>query len=134
MRLPLIFLLMFSCFAYGQEVYPNKLPLWSKDQNAWNHNCWETFTPAGYNIYLLQITLKTNAKAIELKNRLRQSGIKAYTLINTTKDGDRFRVRVGPFTSRQEAEKMRSRVKKIGLNDNAQETYTFANGDEYLGE
>jgi DedD protein len=71
--------------------------------------------------YVLQVAaVKSKAKAEELQNRLKQSGIKAYSQKITTKDGDRFRVRVGPFASREEAEKMHARVKKIGLNGNVQ--------------
>lgn len=71
--------------------------------------------------YVLQVAaVKSKAKAEELQNRLKQSGIKAYSQKITTKDGDRFRVRVGPFASREEAEKMHARVKKTGLNGNVQ--------------
>ena len=70
---------------------------------------------------MLQVAaVKSKAKAEELQNRLKQSGIKAYSQKITTKDGDRFRVRVGPFASREEAEKMHARVKKTCLNGNVQ--------------
>jgi DedD protein len=55
-----------------------------------------------------------------LKSRLKESGIKAYSEKISTKEGDRFRVRVGPFATREEAEKMQSRVKKLGLNGSVQ--------------
>jgi DedD protein len=55
-----------------------------------------------------------------LKARLKESGIKAYSEKINTKDGDRFRVRVGPFATREEAEKMQARVKKIGLSGSVQ--------------
>lgn len=67
--------------------------------------------------YVLQVAaVNSKAKAEELQNRLKQSGIKAYSQKITTRDGDRFRVRVGPFASREEAERMHERVKKTGLN------------------
>ncbi|MEO0314618.1 MAG: DedD protein [Pseudomonadota bacterium] len=71
--------------------------------------------------YLLQVAaVNSKAKADDLKSRLKESGIKAYSEKVSTKDGDRFRVRVGPFASREEAEKMQARVKKIGLNGSVQ--------------
>ena len=71
--------------------------------------------------YLLQVAaVNSKSKADELKSRLKESGIKAYSEKVSTKDGDRFRVRVGPFASREEAEKMQVRVKKIGLNGSVQ--------------
>ncbi len=71
--------------------------------------------------YVLQIAaVNSKAKAEELQNRLKQSGIKAYWQKINAKDGERFRVRVGPFASREEAEKMHTRVKKAGLNGSVQ--------------
>ncbi|MBM3336516.1 MAG: hypothetical protein FJY60_02305 [Betaproteobacteria bacterium] len=67
--------------------------------------------------YLLQIAaVNSKTKADDLKSRLKESGIKAHSEKISTKDGDRFRVRVGPFATREEAEKMQARVKKLGLN------------------
>ncbi len=71
--------------------------------------------------YLLQVAaVNSKTKADDLKSRLKESGIKAYSEKVSTKDGDRFRVRVGPFASREEAEKMQVRVKKIGLSGSVQ--------------
>ena len=71
--------------------------------------------------YLLQVAaVNSKSKADDLKGRLKESGIKAYSEKISTKDGDRFRVRVGPFASREEAEKMQARVKKMGLNGSVQ--------------
>jgi DedD protein len=71
--------------------------------------------------YLLQVAaVNSKSKADDLKARLKESGIKAYSEKINTKDGDRFRVRVGPFATREEAEKMQARVKKIGLNGSVQ--------------
>lgn len=67
--------------------------------------------------YVLQVAaVNSQAKAEELQSRLKKSGIKAYWQKINAKDGERFRVRVGPFASREEAEKMQTRVKKAGLN------------------
>ena len=71
--------------------------------------------------YVLQVAaVNSKAKAEELQNRLKESGIKAYWQKINAKDGERFRVRVGPFASREEAEKMHTRVKKAGLNGSVQ--------------
>ena len=67
--------------------------------------------------YVLQVAaVNSQAKAEELQSRLKKLGIKAYWQKINAKDGERFRVRVGPFASREEAEKMQTRVKKAGLN------------------
>jgi DedD protein len=66
---------------------------------------------------VLQVAaVNSQAKAEELQSRLKKSGIKAYWQKINAKGGERFRVRVGPFASREEAEKMQTRVKKAGLN------------------
>ena len=71
--------------------------------------------------YLVQVAaVNSKSKADDLKSRLKESGIKAYSEKISTKDGDRFRVRVGPFATREEAEKMQARVKKIGLTGSVQ--------------
>ena len=71
--------------------------------------------------YLLQVAaVNSKSKADDLKARLKESGIKAYSEKISTKDGDRFRVRVGPFATREEAAKMQARVKKIGLSGSVQ--------------
>jgi DedD protein len=71
--------------------------------------------------YLLQVAaVNSKSKADDLKGRLKESGIKAYSEKISTKSGDRFRVRVGPFATREEAEKMQARVKKIGLSGSVQ--------------
>jgi DedD protein len=71
--------------------------------------------------YLLQVAaVNSKSKADDLKGRLKELGIKAYSEKISTKSGDRFRVRVGPFATREEAEKMQARVKKIGLSGSVQ--------------
>ncbi|WP_235033883.1 SPOR domain-containing protein [Pantoea sp. 18069] len=54
-------------------------------------------------------------KAREVRARLEAAGLKAFTQTVTTKDGQRTRVRVGPFNSRAEADKAAARVKGLGL-------------------
>lgn len=62
----------------------------------------------------------SKAKADELQNRLKQAGIKSYSQKISTRDGERYRVRVGPFGSRDEADKMRARLSKMGLSASVQ--------------
>lgn len=66
--------------------------------------------------FVIQVAAVANkAKADELQNRLKQAGIKSYSQKVSTKDGERYRIRVGPFGTREEADKMRTRLAKMGL-------------------
>jgi DedD protein len=60
--------------------------------------------------------LASREKVNELQAKLTDAGIKSYTQTVATAGGERTRVRVGPFTSRDEAELMRMRIVKLGLN------------------
>ena len=56
--------------------------------------------------YVVQVAaLATQEKVSELQSRLRAAGVSSYT----QKSGALIRVRVGPFASREEAEKARAR-------------------------
>jgi DedD protein len=66
--------------------------------------------------FIVQVAAVSNkAKVDELLQKLKRGGIDGYWQKVTTKEGDRFRVRVGPFSSRSEAEKMSKRIDKLGL-------------------
>jgi DedD protein len=52
----------------------------------------------------------------ELQGKLKSAGIKSYTQKVATQTGERIRIRVGPFASKEEADKMRAKLGKIGLN------------------
>lgn len=54
-------------------------------------------------------------KARETRLRVEKAGLKTYTNVAETRDGRRIRVRVGPFTSRAEADKAASRIKGLDL-------------------
>ncbi|HMN93519.1 MAG TPA: SPOR domain-containing protein [Hydrogenophaga sp.] len=56
-----------------------------------------------------------NARAQEVRMRLERAGLKTYTHVAETPEGRRIRVRVGPFDTRQEAEKAAERVKALNL-------------------
>lgn len=53
--------------------------------------------------------------ARDVRNKLDRAGIKTYTQVAKTADGERTRVRLGPFANRAEAERAAERVKKLGL-------------------
>lgn len=60
--------------------------------------------------------LATQEKINELQGKLKGAGIKSYTQKVATESGDRTRIRVGPFSSKDEAEQVRGKLIKIGLN------------------
>lgn len=55
------------------------------------------------------------AKAREVRAKLEKAGFKTYTHVAETKEGKRTRVRVGPFASREEADKAASKIKPLQL-------------------
>lgn len=54
-------------------------------------------------------------RARETRLKLERAGLKTYTHVAETPQGKRIRVRLGPFSSRAEAEKAAARVKALGL-------------------
>lgn len=56
-----------------------------------------------------------HASAQEVRWKLERAGLKTYTHIAQTPDGERIRVRLGPFASRAEAEKAATKAKALGL-------------------
>jgi DedD protein len=66
--------------------------------------------------YTIQVAaLATQEKVNELQSALKAANIKSYTQKIVTVSGQVTRVRVGPFDSKDEAEKMRAKLEKIGL-------------------
>ena len=55
------------------------------------------------------------ARAREARLRVERTGLKTYTHVAQTKDGERIRVRVGPFGTRAEADKAADKIKKLDL-------------------
>ncbi|MFM9427235.1 DedD protein [Variovorax sp. GrIS 2.14] len=55
------------------------------------------------------------SKAREVRQKLESAGLKTYTHVAKTADGERTRVRVGPFATRAEADRAASRVKSLSL-------------------
>lgn len=54
-------------------------------------------------------------KAKEVRQKLEKAGLKTYTHVAKTADGERTRVRVGPFGSRTDADKAAAKVKGLAL-------------------
>jgi len=55
------------------------------------------------------------ARAQEVRLKVERAGLKTYTHVAETKDGKRIRVRVGPFSSRAEADKAAEKIKNLNL-------------------
>jgi DedD protein len=55
------------------------------------------------------------AKVKESRAKLESAGFKTYTQDVETKDGKRTRVRVGPFASKEEADKAAEKIRKLNL-------------------
>ena len=55
------------------------------------------------------------AKAKEARSKLEQAGLKTYTQDVETKEGKRTRVRVGPFATKEEADKTAEKIRKLNL-------------------
>ena len=56
-----------------------------------------------------------SAHAHEARLAVEKTGLKTYAQIADTPDGKKYRVRVGPFEKRSDAEKAAEKIKKIGL-------------------
>ena len=67
--------------------------------------------------FMVQVAaLASQGKINELQGKLKAAGIKSVTQKVATESGQRTRIRVGPFTNKEEADKMRARLAKLGLN------------------
>lgn len=72
--------------------------------------------PASRGKYLLQAAaLGSESAARELAARLQRAGFASFTERTETKDGVRYRVRLGPYATRDEAERARARLRAIGI-------------------
>ena len=70
--------------------------------------------------FVLQIAaLSSKEKASALQTKLRKSGIAAYAQPVSTLSGERIRVRVGPFNSAAQMQKMQHRLQGLGLQSKA---------------
>ncbi len=60
-------------------------------------------------------TFSDEVKLRETRSKLEKAGITTYTQVIEGKEGRRVRVRVGPFTKRDEADKMANKIKQLQL-------------------
>ena len=60
-------------------------------------------------------TFSDDAKLRETRSKLEKAGITTYTQVIEGKDGRRVRVRVGPFSNRDEADKVARKIKQLSL-------------------
>jgi DedD protein len=66
--------------------------------------------------FVVQAGAYTDAAALrEARQKVEKLGLKTYTQVIETSAGSRTRVRVGPFETRDEAEKAADRIKGSGL-------------------
>ena len=66
--------------------------------------------------YVIQVAAFADAgKAREARLKLERAGIKTYTQVAQTKDGPRIRVRVGPFATKAEADKVLAKVNGLSF-------------------
>jgi DedD protein len=66
--------------------------------------------------YVIQVeALADVAKAKRLQEQVAGAGLPAYTEVISTKTGELTRVRAGPYSTREAAEKARTQLKKAGL-------------------
>jgi len=72
--------------------------------------------PAAEGRFIVQVGAFADAdKARETRQKLEKAGLKTYTQVAKTADGERTRVRVGPFGSRADAERAAERIKGLAL-------------------
>ena len=72
--------------------------------------------PAGGARFVVQVGAFADASsARETRLKIEKLGLKTYTQVTDTPSGSRIRVRVGPFTTRVEADQARARARSAGL-------------------
>lgn len=66
--------------------------------------------------FVVQVAaLAAQDKVDELQGKLKSAGIPSFTQKVSTDGGSRTRIRVGPFSSKEEADRVRAKLSKIGL-------------------
>ena len=54
-------------------------------------------------------------RPLQVRNQLERAGLKTYTHVAETAEGRRIRVRLGPFTTRADADKAAAKAKALGV-------------------
>ena len=84
----------------------------------YKYSGFSTEAPAGAEEarFIVQVGAFADDGAVrDVQQRAEKAGVKTYTQVVNTSAGKRTRVRVGPFSSRAEAEKAAATLKKAGL-------------------
>jgi len=72
--------------------------------------------PATTGRFIVQFgAFSESARAQEARYKVEKTGLKTYAQVAETPDGKKYRVRVGPFDKRSDAEKAAEKIKKLGL-------------------
>ena len=88
----------------------------SKAQALLDGKAADSKTPAGEARFVVQVGAFSDAeKAREARLKLEKAGLRTYTQVVEPKEGRRIRVRVGPFASKQDADKAAEKIKKLDL-------------------
>jgi DedD protein len=75
-----------------------------------------TTVDAAVGRFIVQVgAFAENEKAREVRLRVERAGLKTYVHVAETTQGKRIRVRVGPFTTRAEADKAAAKIKTLDL-------------------
>jgi DedD protein len=75
-----------------------------------------TLKDAANGTFVVQVAALADAARVkQLQKQMTSAGVKTYTEVVSTKAGDVTRVRAGPYSSREAAEKARTQLKKVGL-------------------
>ena len=95
---------------------PAKVDDGSKAQALLDGNGSGAPAPTGEVRYVVQVGAFSDVvKAHEARGKLEKAGLKTYTQVVEPKEGKRIRVRVGPFSSKSEADKVAEKIKKLDL-------------------
>jgi len=66
--------------------------------------------------YIVQVgAFADTARAQEVRIKVERAGLKTYTHVADTKEGRRTRVRVGPFTTKADAERAAEKIRRLDL-------------------
>ena len=72
--------------------------------------------PASVERYVVQVgAFADAAKVREVRRKVESTGLKTYTQVVRTSEGERTRVRVGPFDDKAEAAKAADKIRKLSL-------------------
>jgi DedD protein len=73
-------------------------------------------TSASSAAYIVQVAALSDAARVkQLRKQIAGAGVKSYVEVVSTKSGDVTRIRAGPYSTREAAEKARTQLKKLGL-------------------